>query len=268
MAAQQSSQDTSISTSFGDETQRLKKKVVLVGPAIDSLVTQVSWDSIDSRLSSSLYATLGVNLFLRKFSFNTQNTKADFDFVIWQLSPNLSPSLLKRFLLGASAIIVAVETQVVVHQEWDDALKALNTGAIDKGTTETQNDTDNHRLYISEDSACKSLISTLEGKQIDIVNLDKYANCLKLPITFIHCVKKDRVKKDRVKKDDLSIMDSENGQFKASEHSVRQQSLKDKRVTLRETEHSLHVSSSSDSDIDLCLDQVFSYIASHFAHAA
>ncbi len=268
MAAQQQSVQLT-SLLMGDEfpdkksgvgkTRRLKKKIAVVGPALDTLDSQPEWgshlgsSSPENQPKNTIKPVAGLTIFLRQFSLVLENAakeNANFDFVIWRLSNKLKPSLLKRLLIGSSAVIVLMETQFLSISNFenkDDVVAASASGNFA-----------NKRLYLSDDdlkncdlenSDLRAVITTVGDQEIDIEALDKYANQTKLPLAIIHLIKSD----------DTQDLD---GGFGDAENQI---------VTLRETQHSLHLGLSKKREahnLESCLDQALRYIAQYFVSVA
>ncbi len=228
-----------------------KKKIALIGPAIDKLASHVRWGT---RLSSSFYRTIGLNISVRTVTTETPSTNVDIDFVVWQLSPKLSPSLLKSLMRGASALIVAVGQTHESSQfrecesEFQNASQSKNASVAAKHYYPSDG-------YLTEES--DYIWSDVEGNAIDIDTLDKSANQLKMPIAFIHFIESGVTT--------LNGVDRHQGLEKVSHGS----DIGDNQIVkLHETEHSLHLGLSSEENSEHCLCQAFDYIAEHFVYAA
>jgi len=210
-----------------------KKKIALIGPAIDKFASHVRWGS---RLSSSFYRTVGLNISLRTVTKTTSTKKATFDFVIWQFSPTLSPSLLKRLINGASAIIVA----------------CYGVSGTDSISQDKLNNLGSEHLSAAENS-----VEETESNILDIAMIEKSASHLKLPIAFIHFVESDT---------DLELVSSKDSELLSGNQDLAE--TQSELLKLGETEHSLHLGITSEQDCEYCLGQAFDYIAGHFASAA
>lgn len=252
-------ENNSVDSANAAVVTKRKMKIALIGPAIDRLTGHVRWGN---RLSSSFYRTVGLNVSLRTVTTKTPTAEVDLDFVVWQLSPSLSPSLLKSFMRGASALIVAVgQTVEQTDDSSTDKLKAKDSETPDnKMKSEAQPESvddsfDDKEIYLDDKS---SLIwATIEDNVIDIDVLDKSANYLKLPIAFIHFGENSYKEFEQA---NLSIETPTN----TSDDSSSNCSI----VKLHETDYSLHLGLDSEEDSETCLCQAFEYIAEHFVYSA
>ena len=233
-------------------TANRKKKIVLIGPEIDRLASHVRWGK---RLSSSFYRTIGLNVSLRTVTTKTPVADVDIDFVVWQLSPNLDPNLLKNFMRGASALIIAVGATGATGDTGADATSTgdtSNNNPESQESSQTVDDAGAAHYYVEEESD----YSWSEADAIAM--LDESANQLKLPIAFIHFVEN---------KTNTLSSNSVDNQQELQKHSYSSESPTDNCIVkLHETEHSLHLGLMSAEESEICLCKAFDYIAEHFAY--
>ena len=273
------SKDSQVQDSQAQDSQvKSKKKIALIGPAIDRLAKHVRWGS---RLSSSFYRTVGLNISLRTITTKTQTSSVDTDFVIWQLSPSLNPSLLKSLMRGASGLIVAV------GKSEETSEKDVENGRGNTSNTQTDNGQAAKHFYADEKQHSESSDAAKETI-FDIEQLDKSAKQLKLPIAFIHffenaaevelAIKESADKHNSLEatSKNLSLPQRDNNLarqgvngFNSTMNGISLPSTTKNGITkLRETDHSLHLGLESAENSEYCLDQAFDYIADYFANAA